>query len=88
MPRYPDYDEDDEETNRILSLLPLHANRYRIEIKALSATEFYWHLYDRDNGERVNGGLSDNWWAAHRDARQASYANWIGRDRDDQERGL
>jgi hypothetical protein len=43
---------------------------YRTDVVILSDGQFYWHVWL--HGDRVNGGLSESWTAAHEDAVRAS----------------
>jgi hypothetical protein len=58
--RYCNYDDDEETHAALLYSLRLRASRYRVEIREYPDGQFYWHLFVRSSGERVNGGLNDS----------------------------
>lgn len=85
-PMPPDHSNDDgeearrldaEDEARLLNFYRAQGIRYRIEVTELESGDFYWHLYARSGGQRLNGGIALTREDARREACRASFsADW------------
>jgi len=67
-----EYNDESEYIRQLAQYYP-RLDKYRTEVTELSDDRgFYWHLYSRDNGRRVNGGLAGTWSGALHAARLAA----------------
>ncbi len=66
-----DFYDDEELARAQLASFRLRARMYRTEIIELPDGQFYWSLFIRSSGERVNGGLNASWREAQLAAGQA-----------------
>lgn len=67
-----DDDENDSLQRQLINRQPPLALQYRAEVVELADGQFYWHLYRRDGGERVNGGIAVDRRAAYAAASMAA----------------